>query len=745
MVGQKVSHYEITERLGGGGMGIVYKAVDLKLQRQVALKFLPSHLSADRTAKARFIQEARAASALEDDNICTIHEIGETSDGRLFIAMAYYDGETLKSRIERWDDDPISPRDALSIAVNIAEGLHAAHSRGIVHRDIKPANVMLTERMRAKILDFGLAKLGTSMADLTKAGSTLGTTSYMSPEQARGEEVGPEADVWSLGVVLYEMLSGLKPFTGDYEQAVTYAILNEEPRGVSEVNPDVPPDLAGFTARCLEKERSRRWKLDEAGMETLRQLRESLSGSGVSRVSGSSSAFAPIPKAWYHSPAKLVGVFAASAVVVLGLVYAAMIQFGLPDWVFVAGVVLMGIGLPIIVFAGQRERRAGGAGASGFFNLRNAVYGGLAAFMALGAFSTGYMVMRAAGIGPAATLVSAGVLDSEEQIILADFDNTTNDPALGQSITDLLRIDLNQSNILSLTQPPTVAAVLGRMGLPADTLVSRPLAREIAQREGVKAVLVGEVSPVGTSFAITAELISAEDGRTLVALRETADNEGEIIKAVDRLSAGVREQIGESLKTIRSSAPLDRVSTTSLAALKKYGQAERAETAGDWDRAIRLLRESIALDSTFAMAYRKLAVVLGNSLSDNAGQLAAAKKAFEYRERLPEKERLQTMAYYYFSAEYQPDRVESAYREILELDPDDRIALNNLTLLLNRQERYDEALSFGLRSIETNDHWTHYAVSIGAAIGLDSLDLARQLAEEYAERVGGPHAIRMQI
>ncbi|MDX1429644.1 MAG: serine/threonine-protein kinase, partial [Rhodothermales bacterium] len=333
MVGQKVSHYEITERLGGGGMGVVYKAVDLKLQRQVALKFLPLHLSADQNAKARFIQEARAASALEDDNICTIHEIGETADGQLFIAMAYYDGETLKARIERWQDDPITPRQAIDIACSIADGLLAAHAKGIVHRDIKPANIMLTDRLRAKILDFGLAKLGTSMADLTKAGSTLGTTSYMSPEQARGEEVGPDADVWSLGVVAYEMMTGRKPFTGDYEQAVTYAILNEDPPDILGLNPDVPAQAAAFVMRCLEKDVTRRWSLGREGLEALHTLRDAIGGSSASHVSASVSAFQTPARAWYYNPVTLLGVFGLSAAFVLGLVYAAMIQFGLPDWV----------------------------------------------------------------------------------------------------------------------------------------------------------------------------------------------------------------------------------------------------------------------------------------------------------------------------------------------------------------------------------------------------------------------------
>ena len=244
-----VGHYKILEKLGGGGMGIVYKALDTKLDRFVALKFLPPALNANEGAKQRFVAEAKAASALDHANICTIHEIGEADDGQLFIAMAYYQGQTLKKKIRQ---GPLPLDEALDYAVQMARGLEKAHSKGIVHRDVKPANVMITDDGVVKILDFGLAK----MADLqlTQTGTTMGTVAYMSPEQTRGEKVDPRTDIWSLGVVLYEILAGTRPFKGEYDQAIIYAILHEEPALVTVLNPDLPPALEHVVAMCLEKQ-----------------------------------------------------------------------------------------------------------------------------------------------------------------------------------------------------------------------------------------------------------------------------------------------------------------------------------------------------------------------------------------------------------------------------------------------------------------------------------------------------------
>ncbi|MDZ7359142.1 MAG: protein kinase [candidate division KSB1 bacterium] len=247
MIGKTISHYQILEQLGGGGMGIVYRAEDIKLKRPVALKFLSPQLSFDQEAKRRFIHEAQAASALDHPNICTIYEIDEAEDGQMFIAMAYYEGETLKKKISHLDIF-----EGIKFAVQIAQGLAQAHKNGIVHRDIKPANVMITNDGLVKILDFGLAKL-VGASRVTKAGTTMGTPLYMSPEQIKGSEVDHRSDIWSFGVVLYEMFTGQPPFSGDYEQATLYAIVYHEPRQPSEINPQIPASLERIIRKALQK------------------------------------------------------------------------------------------------------------------------------------------------------------------------------------------------------------------------------------------------------------------------------------------------------------------------------------------------------------------------------------------------------------------------------------------------------------------------------------------------------------
>ncbi|HEV7785676.1 MAG TPA: protein kinase, partial [Thermoanaerobaculia bacterium] len=267
--GQIVAHYRVGDLLGGGGMGVVYKAEDLRLNRTVALKFLPPELTRDPEAKARFLQEARSASVLDHPNICTIHEVGETDDGRLYLAMPSYDGETLRKRIEA---GPLAIDEATDIAQQIARGLSKAHRHGIIHRDIKPANLIVTSDGVVKILDFGLAKLAGSAA-LTRTGSSVGTPAYMSPEQARGEEVDHRADLWSLGIVLYEMVAGRRPFRGEHEQAVLFSLLNERPRPLHELRSEAPPELERIVDGLLAKDPGDRYPTVDGPLGDLTALR----------------------------------------------------------------------------------------------------------------------------------------------------------------------------------------------------------------------------------------------------------------------------------------------------------------------------------------------------------------------------------------------------------------------------------------------------------------------------------------
>lgn len=269
MMGQTISHYKILEKLGEGGMGVVYKAEDTKLDRLVALKFLPRHFSDDEESRKRFIHEAKTASSLDHPNICNIHEIDETDDGQTFIVMAVYDGISLSRRIER---GPLTIEETSDYAIQIADGLQAAHQKGIIHRDMKSSNIMLTEKGRAVIMDFRLAR-STKVTKLTKTGTTLGTVPYMSPEQVRGEDVDHRTDIWSFGVMFFEMLSGQLPFRGEHEPSVMYSILNARHKSLNEPRPGVPPELITIVDKCLEKNKASRYDSVERITEQLRALK----------------------------------------------------------------------------------------------------------------------------------------------------------------------------------------------------------------------------------------------------------------------------------------------------------------------------------------------------------------------------------------------------------------------------------------------------------------------------------------
>ncbi len=277
MIGKTISHYKILSEIGSGGMGIVYKAEDKNLKRHVALKFLPPELTRDTEARERFIHEAQSASALDHPNVCTVYEIGKTDDNQMFIAMGYYEGETLKDRIAK---GPLKINEAIDVAIQIATGLEKAHKKGIVHRDIKPANIFITDDNVVKLLDFGLAKLS-GQTKLTKNGSTLGTVAYMSPEQAQSGAVDQRTDIWSFGVVLYEMLTGSLPFKGDYEQAIIYSIMNEDPRAIKEVKPEVPPELEVIVNRALHKDPESRYSSSGEMLKDLENYQKSLIAPGA--------------------------------------------------------------------------------------------------------------------------------------------------------------------------------------------------------------------------------------------------------------------------------------------------------------------------------------------------------------------------------------------------------------------------------------------------------------------------------
>ncbi len=701
MIGDTVGPYRILEPLGQGGMGIVYKAHDERLDRTVALKFLPPQLTGDDRARQRFAQEARAASALDHANICTVHDFGQTDDGRAYIVMAFYDGQTLKYRLE---DGPLATDEALRIALQVARGLARAHEAGIVHRDLKPANIMVTDRGEVKILDFGVAKLASSL-DLTSEGATIGTAAYMSPEQSRGETVDPRSDQWSVGVLLYEMLTGRRPFGGGYDAAMLYAILNEEPADVASLVAGIDPDVAGIVRRLLSKKPGDRFAKTE---DLVSALEHTLGASGTLAAQPGPAPARPVSA----STGRIVWVFGMAAAVALVVVYAAMHYFGLPDWVFTVGVLLMAIGLPVLILAGAMERRRASmdsgernalSGVPAWLSVRKAAMGGVAAMVLLAVLSGGYMVMRAAGIGPAGTLVAKGALAERDFVVMADFENRTSDPNLGLSIAEAFRIDLSQSSIVNLVDAGTVRDALVRMQRDPDSRLDASTAREVAERVGAKAVLLGDISSIGRSFQLVGRLVNASDGTELVAIRENAADDGELLVAIDRLSGHLRERIGESLVSIRGGEPLEDVSTASLVALRLYSESERLANVGDNLASEQLLERALQEDSTFAMAWRKLSVVRSNAAQPLESQLQAARRAFDLRDRLPERERLLAEARYYNTVVPDEDREIAVYEAVLQKWPDDLTALNNLAIPYRNNNRLAEAEKLSRRAIEIGE------------------------------------------
>ncbi len=305
MIGRTVSHYQIIEKLGEGGMGEVFMARDTRLGRTVALKFLPPVLTDDPKAKQRFIQEAQAASMLDDPNICTIYEVDETQDGRMFICMAYYQGETLKEKIA---EGALEIAHAVDLAIQTAQGLAKAHAQGIIHRDIKPGNILITNDGLAKIVDFGLAKIAGQLK-LTATGRTVGTIAYLSPELVRGEEVGPASDIWALGVILYEMTAGELPFKGEYEAAVMYSIVNEEPTPMTSLRAGIPPELEQVVHKALAKNPLERYQTINDMLADLNNLKRKMQ-----------SVETPVPPAWKFK-GKVQKWWIACAVVITALIF----------------------------------------------------------------------------------------------------------------------------------------------------------------------------------------------------------------------------------------------------------------------------------------------------------------------------------------------------------------------------------------------------------------------------------------
>src|SRR5882762_8412001 len=729
--------YRIDRELGGGGMSRVFLAQETALKRQVVVKVLPPEMAAGVNIE-RFRREVELVASLQHPHIVPLLSAAASGD-LLYYTMPLVEGESLRAKLAREGELPVN--ETIRILADVADALAYAHARGVVHRDIKPDNVLISGK-HAVVTDFGVSKAvsASSGGSLTSLGVALGTPAYMAPEQAAADpHLDHRADLYALGVLGYEMLAGRTPFSAPTPQAMLAAHVTKKPEPVTAHREAIPPALAALVMRCLAKHPADRFQSAGAVLEALEQM---VTPSGGITPTGSApyDAVAAAAAARAH-PLRVAGLFALTSVAVLGVVYFLMNQLGLPGWVMPGAIGLLVAGLPIMVVTGLIERRRAlarttgrvapppGDGLRSWLTWRKALTGGVAAFAALGLGAAGYSAMRVLGIGPVGTLVASGVLEKRDRLVLADFENRTTDSTLGPSLTEALRVDLAQSPVVRLLDAAAVGQALYRMGRPPATPLDQGLARELAQREGAKAVVRGQIDPLGRGYVVSAELVGASDGAALVAVRENAQDDGAIIAAVDRLSGKLRERIGESLRTIRNSEPLEQVTTRSLEALRKYSQGVRASDAVEMARAVTLLDEAIALDTTFAMAYRKLAVVLSNAGGAQSRIAAAATEAFRHRDRLTPFERDLAEAYYYTRVEYDPAKTEAAYRAALEHQPENGVALNNLALLFNERRRFAEAESLATLGLTVAPmQWALYLNAMQAQIALGKSADAKRTA-----------------
>ena len=704
--------YVVERELPGGGMSRVFLATDVQLARPVVVKVLPPEMTA-RVQADRFTREIQVAASLQHPHIVPLLTAG-SGEGLAWYVMPFIEGESLATRVAREGALPVN--EALKILVEVVDALAYSHAHGVVHRDIKPDNVMLSGR-HAMVTDFGVAKAVSASsgarAPLTTGGVALGTPAYMAPEQATADPaVDHRADLYAVGVMAYELFAGRTPFTAQTPHHMLSAHVTAFPDPVTLYRPSLPPAVAAAVMRCLEKLPADRYQTAEELSSVLEAAITPSGGLTPVPLSSPGMGFAgaEAPEVRAPEPLAVAALFLFVSLTVVATVFGATRIFGLPDWVWVVSAVVMTLGFPVVMYTARVERkRARALGPTpveyrprehhDWFTWRRSIWGGVLALGVLAVAAIGYTAARTFGIGPAGTLLSSGVMQREDRFVLADFQNRTDDSTLGTSVTEALRVDLGQSRVVRILSEREVATGLTRMTLLSGMPLVDSIALQLARREGAKAVITGEVAPVGSGYVLTAQVVEASTGETKAAVRATAADDAHLLLALNELSAQLRERIGESLRSIRASEPLEMVTTRSLDALQHYSTGSRVFVQGDYDAARVHLEQAIADDSTFAMAWRKLGVVLFNTGAPRSQMVAAVRRAFELRDRLTPIEGHLTEAFYYDNVQPDRERTITAYQAVLQIDPLEATALNNLTLALNQMERFPEAEVVGRQGV----------------------------------------------